>query len=557
MIRIFCTNTGTSREFQEGASLLEISEGFGFDEPFRILAAKVNNVAQGLRFRAYHNLNVEFVDYKAYIGREFYCRSLCLLLHKAAGDIFPGSTLTIKRPISKGYFCDLVKADGTPTSEKDADAIRSRMEELVALNMPIRRHELQTDEAIRIFRKNGREDTAKLLETSGDVYTTCYSLDGTMDYYYDELVPFTGYLKVFGLIPYEHGLLLRVPDRHNPTELAPMFHQPKTFEVFKEASIWNSFMDLANVGDVNEQILSGNASDLIRIAEALQEKKIVRIAEEIEKRHSDRENPVQLVLITGPSSSGKSTFCKRLSTQLKACGLHPVSFSTDDYFVNRVDTPLLPDGSYDFDNFETVDYRCLQSDLLKLLGGEEVDVPQYNFVTGEKEYHGKKKKLGERSVVLLEGIHALNPRLTAGVDDACKFRLFIEPMTQPEVFATTRLPSTDARLLRRIVRDNQFRKMDPAETFRMWPKVLAGEEKWINPFRGEADAEFDSALPYELAVLKPYVSGLLVRVLKKDPSNLKAQALAELLELVCATDPVKVPGDSILRETIGCSQLDY
>ena len=351
MIRIFCTNTGTSREFQEGASLLEISEGFGFDEPFKILAAKVNNVAQGLRFRAYHNLNVEFVDYKAYIGREFYCRSLCLLLHKAAGDIFPGSTLTIKRPISKGYFCDLVKADGTPTEEKDADAIRSRMEELVALNMPIRRHELQTDEAIRIFRKNGREDTAKLLETSGDVYTTCYSLDGTMDYYYDELVPFTGYLKVFGLIPYEHGLLLRVPDRHNPTELAPMYHQPKTFEVFKEASIWNSFMDLANVGDVNEQILSGNASDLIRIAEALQEKKIVRIAEEIEKRHSDRENPVQLVLITGPSSSGKSTFCKRLSTQLKACGLHPVSFSTDDYFVNRVDTPLLPDGSYDFDNF--------------------------------------------------------------------------------------------------------------------------------------------------------------------------------------------------------------
>ncbi|MGN0198701.1 MAG: nucleoside kinase [Candidatus Cryptobacteroides sp.] len=551
MIRIFCTNTGTSREFQEGASLLEISEGFGFDEPFRILAAKVNNVAQGLRFRAYHNLNVEFVDYKAYIGREFYCRSLCLLLHKAAGDIFPGSTLTIKRPISKGYFCDLVKADGTPTEEKDADAIRSRMEELVALNMPIRRHELQTDEAIRIFRKNGREDTAKLLETSGDVYTTCYSLDGTMDYYYDELVPFTGYLKVFGLIPYEHGLLLRVPDRHNPTELAPMYHQPKTFEVFKEASIWNSFMDLANVGDVNEQILSGNASDLIRIAEALQEKKIVRIAEEIEKRHSDRENPVQLVLITGPSSSGKSTFCKRLSTQLKACGLHPVSFSTDDYFVNRVDTPLLPDGSYDFDNFETVDYRCLQSDLLKLLGGEEVDVPQYNFVTGEKEYHGKKKKLGERSVVLLEGIHALNPRLTDKVPEQKKYKIFINAITSISLDSHNCIPTSDNRLLRRIVRDYLKGAFSVRESIANWPNVRRAEVKWIYPFQEEADVLFNSTYLVEFAALRSKAERILSTVPKNCSEYTEAARLLKFLHCFLPVSDKDIPATSLIRSFIG------
>ena len=551
MVRIFCKNTGTYKEFLEGTPLLDIAPAFEFDKPYDILAAKVNNVAEGLRFRVFHNRDVEFLDYRTYIGRNFYSRSLCFLLYKATRDLFPESRMTIRRPISKGYFCSVYKNDGSFLTEEDVEAIGARMRELVDENIPFKRKELQIEEAIKIFKESGDLDKVKLLETCGEVYITCYSLGDVTDYYYDELVPSTGYLKTFGVKLCHGGILLRVPDRHHPEDLAPLHEQPKTFEVFAETHKWNWIMGLSNVGDVNESILKGNASDLIQISEALQEKKIVQIAEEIERRHNDPENPVKLVLITGPSSSGKSTVCKRLSVQLKACGLHPISFSTDDYFVNRVDTPKLPDGSYDFDNFDTVDHEYLQKDLVKLLDGEEVEVPEYNFVTGRREFNGKNLKLGERSVLLIEGLHALNPRLTEKVPDKEKFRIFINTITSISLDCHNCIPTSDNRLLRRIVRDYLKGAFTARESIANWPNVRRAEVKWIYPFQENADVLFNSAYLVEFAVLRTHAERILATVPKNCPEYSEAHRLLKFLHYFVPVSDKEIPPTSLLRGFIG------
>lgn len=551
MVRIYCKNTGTYKEFLEGTPLLDIAPQFEFDKPYEILAAKVNNVAEGLRFRVFHNRDVELLDYRTYIGRNFYSRSLCFLLYKATRDLFPESRMTIRRPISKGYFCSVYKNDGSFLTEEDVEAIGARMRELVDENIPFKRKELQIEEAIRIFKESGDLDKVKLLETCGEVYITCYSLGDVTDYYYDELVPSTGYLKTFGVKLCHGGILLRVPDRHHPEDLAPLHEEPKTFEVFAETHKWNWIMGLSNVGDVNESILKGNASDLIQISEALQEKKIVQIAEEIERRHNDPENPVKLVLITGPSSSGKSTVCKRLSVQLKACGLHPISFSTDDYFVNRVDTPKLPDGSYDFDNFDTVDHEYLQKDLVKLLNGEEVEVPEYNFVTGRREFNGKNLKLGERSVLLIEGLHALNPRLTEKVPDKEKFRIFINTITSISLDCHNCIPTSDNRLLRRIVRDYLKGAFTARESIANWPNVRRAEVKWIYPFQENADVLFNSAYLVEFAVLRTHAERILATVPKNCPEYSEAHRLLKFLHYFVPVSDKEIPPTSLLRGFIG------
>ena len=551
MVRIFCKNTGTFKEFAEGTPLLDIAPQFEFDKPYDILATKVNNVAEGLRFRVFHNRDVEFLDYRTYIGRNFYSRSLCFLLYKATRDLFPESRMTIRRPISKGYFCSVYKNDGSFLTEEEVEAIGARMRELVDENIPFKRKELQIEEAIRIFKESGDLDKVKLLETCGEVYITCYSLGDVTDYYYDELVPSTGYLKTFGVKLCHGGILLRVPDRHHPEDLAPLHEQPKTFEVFAETHKWNWIMGLSNVGDVNESILKGNASDLIQISEALQEKKIVQIAEEIERRHNDPENPVKLVLITGPSSSGKSTVCKRLSVQLKAYGLHPISFSTDDYFVNRVDTPKLPDGSYDFDNFDTVDHEYLQKDLVKLLNGEEVEVPEYNFVTGRREFNGKNLKLGERSVLLIEGLHALNPRLTEKVSDKEKFRIFINTITSISLDCHNCIPTSDNRLLRRIVRDYLKGAFTARESIANWPNVRRAEVKWIYPFQENADVLFNSAYLVEFAVLRTHAERILATVPKNCPEYSEAHRLLKFLHYFVPVSDKEIPPTSLLRGFIG------
>ncbi|MBO6220986.1 MAG: nucleoside kinase, partial [Bacteroidales bacterium] len=465
--------------------------------------------------------------------------------------LFPGSALTIRRPISKGYFCAVDKGDGTGLTEADVDAIRARMMALVDQDLVFRRHEVRVVEAIKKFTESGDLDKVKLLETCGEVYVYYYTLGGTPDYYCAGLVPSTGYLRTWSVSPYHGGILLRVPDRHHPENLAPFIEQPKTFEVFAESRKWNSIMDLDNVGDVNEAILKGNASDLIQIAEALQEKKIVQIAEEIERRHNDPDFPVRLVLITGPTSSGKSTFCKRLSIQLKACGLHPISFSTDDYFVNRLDTPKLPDGSFDFDNFETVDHDYLQKDLLKLLSGEEVEVPEFNFVTGLREYSGKKLKLGERSVLLIEGIHALNPRLSDQVPESEKFRIFINTITSISLDSHNCIPTSDNRLLRRIVRDFLKGAFSARETISNWPNVRRSEVKWIYPFQEDADVLFNSAYLVEFAVLRTQAERILATVPKNCQEYCEANRLLQFLHYFVPVSDKEIPPTSLLRGFIG------
>ena len=555
MVNIFCKNSKTSSAFQEGTTLLDMIPAFEFERPYPILAAKVNNVVQGLKYRAFNSRKVEFLDYTSYAGRSVYCNSLCFLLCKAARDVFPGCRVIIRRPISKGYFCTIDRKDGAEITAEDLNVITERMHSMVEADLPFRRHEVQIEEAIELFRNLGYYDKVKLLETSGDVYVNYYTLEGTADYYYEALLASTGYLKVWNLSMYRGGILLRVPDRHNPDELAPFVEQPKTFEVFSENLKWNRIMGLDNVGDVNLACQRGEAGDLINISEALQEKKIVQIAEEIERRANDPENPVRLVLITGPSSSGKSTFCKRLSIQLKACGIRPISFSTDDYFVNRLDTPRLPNGEFDFDNFETVDHRYLQSDVLKLLAGETVDVPEYNFVTGLREFNGKKLRLEPGSILLIEGIHALNPRLTDQVDEASKYRIFINTITSISLDDHNCIPTSDNRLLRRIVRDFNKGAFTARESIMHWPNVRRSEVQWIYPYQENADVLFNSAYLVEFAVLRAHAERILMTVPKNCPEYCEVNRLKKFLSYFNPVSDKEVPPTSLLRGFIGGSSL--
>ena len=554
MIKIFCVNTQTTKTFNEGVTLQDILPEFDFPKPYPIIAAKVNNVCQGLKYRAFNSRQVEFLDYTSYVGRGVYCRSLCFLLCKATKDLFPGSKLIVRRPISKGYFCSLDKGDGTTLTPEDLGQIKSRMAQMVEMDIPFRRWEVQADEAIETFRQAGYEDKVKLLQSTSGVYVNYYTLEDTVDYYYDALLPSTGYLKVWELTLYKTGMLLRVPNRHCPDALAPFTEQPKTFEVFSENLKWNKIMGLDNAGDVNLACQRGEAPDLIKVAEALQEKKIVQIAEEIHERMNS-ENPIRLVLITGPSSSGKSTFCKRLSIQLKACGIRPISFSTDDYFVNRVETPLLPDGSYDFDNFDTVDHKYLQSDLLRLLNGEEVEVPEYNFVTGLREFNGKRLRIEPGTLLLIEGIHALNPRLTDQVPEEMKYRIFINTITSISLDDHNCIPTSDNRLLRRIVRDYSKGAFSAKETISNWPNVRRSEVQWIYPYQENADALFNSSYIVEFPVIRAYAERVLMTVPKNCPEYSEVHRLLKFLSYFTPVSDKDVPATSLIRSFIGGSSF--
>ena len=550
MVQVYCKNTQETKRFPEGTSLLQMLSEFDCHRPYPIVSAKVNNVSQGLKFKVYQNKDIEFIDVRESSGMRVYCRSLCFLLYKAASDMFPGSKLYMEHPISHGYFCHLRKADDTEISAQDLVVLERRMKELVEKDMPFHRYDVQTERAIKEFRKAGYEDKVKLLETSGEAYTDYYTLGETSDYYYGKLVPSTGYLKVWGIMPYHDGLLLQLPSRDDPSKVADFVDQPRTYEIFKEALRWNIIMGLATVGDVNEAFLHGRASELIQIAEALQEKKIVKIAEEIDRRYRS-EHPLKVVLITGPSSSGKTTFCKRLSVQLKACGLKPMSMSTDDYFVNRADTPKFPDGSYDFDNFDTVDHALMESHIMQLIGGEEVNVPEYNFVTGLREYNGKRLKLGEGCILLIEGIHALNPDLTSDIPESAKFKIFINTLTGANLDNHNWIPTSDNRLLRRIVRDHNKGAYTARESISNWQNVLDAEEKWIYPFQETADVMFNSAYLIEFAVMKNHAEPILRTVPQNCAEYAEAHRLLKFIHYFTPVPDKEIPATSLLREFIG------
>lgn len=559
MLQIRCKNNNVSKSFPEGCSLLDVYQEFA-DEiqmPYPVVSAKVNNASQGLKFRLFQNRDVEFVDAREGSGHRVYVRSLCFVLYKATQDVFPGSKLFIEHTISRGYYCNFKKKNNEPLADGDVEQISTRMQEIVNLDMPFRRNEATTEEAIRVFAERGFQDKVKLLETCGQIYSDYYTLGDTADFYYGPLVPSAGYLTVWALEPYHDGMLLRVPDWYNPTVLAEKVDMPKTYDMFAEKTRWDIIMRLSNAGDVNKAILKGHASELIQVSEALQEKKIVQIAEEIERRSNREEHPVRLILITGPSSSGKTTFCKRLSIQLLACGLRPLSFSTDDYFVNRVDTPKLPNGDYDFDNIEAVEYSLLEDHLLRLMKGERVEVPEYNFVTGKREWNGKKLKLTNDSVLIIEGIHALNPLLTSKIPDYMKFKIYISALTSISLDDHNWIPVRDNRLLRRIIRDYNKGAYTAQETISQWKNVCAAEDKWIFPFQESADAMFNSALNIEFAVLRTHAEIILTSVPKNCLEYAEAHRLLKFIHYFIPISDKEIPPTSIMREFLGGSSFKY
>ena len=559
MLHIRCKNNNITKSFPEGTSLADVYQAFASELNFKypVVSAKVNNASQGLKFRLYQNRDVEFLDARSGSGRRVYTRSLCFVLYKATNDVFPGSKLYMEHPISNGYYCNFKKKNNEPLTDEDVQKICQRMKEIVDLDLPFRRTEATTDEAVRVFSERGFADKVKLIETSGQIYTDYYMLGDTVDYYYGPLVPSAGFLKVWGLERYHDGLLLRVPDKNDPTKLAEKVDMPRTFEVFAEKVRWDIIMRLSNAGDVNKAILRGYGSELIQVSEALQEKKIVKIAEEIDQRFRDPENPIRIVLITGPSSSGKSTFCKRLSVQLLACGLRPYSFSTDDYFVNRVDTPKLPNGQYDFDNIETVDYKLLGEHLERLMKGEVVEVPQYNFVTGKREWNGKKFKLSNDSVLIIEGIHALNPLLTKQIPDSAKYKIYISALTSISLDDHNWIPTQDNRLLRRIIRDYNKGAFSARETISQWHSVCEAEDQWIVPFQETADVMFNSALNIEFAVLRTHAEVILASVPKNCPEYAEAHRLLKFLHYFIPISDKEIPPTSIMREFVGGSSFKY
>ena len=527
MLQICCKNNNNSKEFPIGSSLLDIYYGFNLNFPYQVVSAKVNNRSEGLNFRVYNNKDVEFLDVRDQSGMRTYVRSLCFVLFKAVTELFPDGKLFVEHPVSKGYFCNL--RIGRPIELEDVTRIKQRMQEIIAENISYHRIECHTAEAVRVFSERGMNDKVRLLETSGSLYTYYYTLGDTIDYYYGNLLPSTGYLKLFDIVKYYDGLLLRIPSRENPNVLEDVVKQEKMLDVFKEYLNWSYIMGLNNAGDFNLACEEGHATDLINVAEALQEKKIAQIADTIFHR-GENGNRVKLVLIAGPSSSGKTTFSKRLSIQLMTNGLKPFPISLDNYFVDREETPLDENGNYDYESLYALDLELFNQQLQALLRGEEVELPRFNFSLGKKEYKGDKLKIEDNTILILEGIHALNPELTPHIPAERKFKIYVSALTTISLDDHNWIPTTDNRLLRRIIRDFNYRGYSARETISRWPSVRAGEDKWIFPYQENADVMFNSALLFEFAVLRLHAEPILMGVPRNCPEYCEAYRLLKFIK---------------------------
>lgn len=554
MLQIYCKNNNSTREFPEGSSLLDIYNGFNLAMPYGPVSAKVNNKVESLDFRVYYNKDIEFLDITSSSGMRTYVRSLFFILVKAVEELYPQGNISLEHPISKGYFCKL-HIDRTIGLD-DVQRIKQKMQEIIAADIPYTRTESHTEEVVRLFEKRGMMDKARLLDTYGQLYSYYYQLGDTVDCYYSSLVPSTGYIRLFDIVKYYDGLLLRIPSRENPTKLEEVVKQEKMLEVFQEYHRWNQILGISTVGDLNVACNEGHATDLINVSEALQEKKIAQIADEITHRDQDGKR-VKLVLISGPSSSGKTTFSKRLSIQLMTNGLKPYPISLDDYFVNRNDTPLDENGKHDFESLYAVDLPFFEEQLSTLLNGGEVELPRYNFTTGKREMSGKKLRIDEHMILIIEGIHALNPALTPHIPNENKYKVYVSALTTILLDNHNYIPTTDNRLLRRIIRDYKYRNYSAEETIARWPSVREGEEKWIFPYQENADAMFNSALLFELAVLKDYVEPVLRKVPNRCPEYSEAHRLLRFLNYFVSVQDKELPPTSLLREFLGGSSFQY
>ena len=550
VLHIRCKNNKKTQEVPIGSTLSDIYEEINLQMPYGPVSAKVNNKVEGLHYHVYHNKDVEFLDLLTPSGIRTYTRSLFLVLCKAVHDLYTGSQVVIDIPVSNGYYCNLQL--GHEITTEDVDRIRTRMQEIVDAKMPIQRYETTTEEAVKMFTELGDIQKAKLLKSSGSLYCVYYVLDDYKDYYYGSMLTNTSQLHLFGLEPYFDGVLLRIPSTQAPSKLGELIRQDKMFEVFKEHHRWQSILGIKTVGDFNEAVKNGLATDLINVSEALQEKKISQIADTIAARKE-----IKVVLIAGPSSSGKTTFCKRLSVQLLASGVKPVQISLDDYFVNRVETPKDENGELDYESIYALNIPLINEQFNALFRGEEVELPKYNFQTGMSEKSGKKLHLGENNILLVEGIHALNPALTEQIADDKKFKIYASALTTILLDDHNYIPTTDNRLLRRIVRDYKYRGCSAQDTIHRWPSVRAGENKWIFPYQEQADVMFNTALLFELAVIKPQAEEVLEQVPENCEEYAEAYRLRKFLKYFAPLPFRNLPPTSLLREFLGGSSFKY
>ena len=549
-IQIRCKNNKKSIYATIGSTLSDVFKQLNLKMPYNTVCAKVNNKVEGMNFRLYHNADVKFLDMTSGSGSRNYTRTLFFILCKAVHDLFPRSYVVIDIPVSNGYYVD-INIEREVTID-DVSQIRQRMQEIIDAAMPIKRHEVPTEEAIQMFSQKGDEAKAKLLKSAGSLYTTYYQIDDYVDYYYGSLLTNTSQIYLFGLEKYYDGLLLRIPDLKNPDVLPEMTRQDKMFSIFKEQHQWQNIVGVRTVGDFNEIVEAGGGTDLINVSEALQEKKISRIADEIASRKD-----VKLILLAGPSSSGKTTTCKRLSIQLVANGLKPLQISLDDYFINRVQTPLDENGEYDYESIYALNLELINEQFNALFRGEEVELPKYDFQLGVSKPSGKKVRMQENNVLVVEGIHALNPELTAHIPEKQKYRVYVSALTTILLDDHNYIPTTDNRLLRRIIRDYKYRGVDARDSIHRWPSVRSGENKWIFPFQENADAVFNSAMLFELAVIKQQAEPLLEQVPENCEEYSEAYRLRKFLKYIRPIPNKDIPPTSLLREFLGGSSFRY
>ncbi len=549
-VRVRCMNNGQTMDVLVGSTLQEVYEAAGIQLLHGPIVAKVNNKIEGMHFRIYNAKNVEFLDITSASGLRVYTRSLFFVLCKAVHDLYERCKVSIDIPVSNGYYVHL--DIGHPVTLEDAGRIRKRMQEIIDAAFPVHRHETSTEEAIKMFSDLHTFSKVKLLKSSGRLYTTYYDIDGYVDYYYGAMLTNTSQLYLFGLEKYYDGLLLRIPSPEHPDELGEMTHQDKMFGIFKEHHQWQNILGLRTIGDLNEAIEKGYSPQLIQVSEALQEKKISRIADEIAQRKG-----IRMVLIAGPSSSGKTTTCMRLSVQLVTNGIKPVPISLDDYFVNREQTPRQPNGDYDFEHLHALNLQLLNDQMNALFRGEEVELPRYNFQQGCSEKSGRRLRLHDDEILVVEGIHALNPELMSQVPQQQIFRVYASALTTLLLDNHNYIPTTDNRLLRRIIRDHKYRGVSAVETIRRWPSVRAGENKWIFPFQENADAMFNTAMLFELAVIKSQAEPLLEQVPETVPEFSEAYRLRKFLKYIKPIPADQIPPTSLLREFLGGSSFKY
>ncbi len=553
MIRIECKNCGRKVDVEMGTSLLELSRNLGLDSQRPYLAAIVNHRIKELNYRVYTPAKVEFIDITSQAGFRTYQRTLIFIMQVAVSHLYPTQPFYVRHSIGDSLYCEVEGKNSF--SEEECRALYAEAQAIISSGEPILREKRPTEELIEEFRKRGMEDKIDLLSTRKRLYGSVVCMGDDIGYFFGALAPSTDYIDLFEVRPYHKGFYLSTPTRSLPDSIPAVPNLNKMFHIFDTYNRWVNLLGVATVGKFNQRLRQGDKGELIRIAEAVHEKLLSNIADKIAEAR--RERGLRLILISGPSSSGKTTTSKRLGVQLQVLGLTPQLISTDDYFVNREETPRDENGNYDFEALEAIDLVRLNEDLAALMEGKSVEIPRFDFVTGKRQWHEKPLQLDDRSVLIMEGIHALNPRLTPSIPVESKFRIYASCFTSMAMDNTSRIHTTDNRLLRRMIRDNATRGISAADTIARWESVRRGEERHIFPYQEEADVMFNSSLFYEISVLKPFAEPLLRDIPNGSPEYAVAHGLLKFLDNFVAITTDEIPPTSVLREFVGGSSFDY